>query len=568
MTARTGDRVRRVAAGWLLAALFLGLSIPACLDVTRYHGDERFYTDAAVSMVDSGDWLSPRYPDGRLRVEKPILSYLILVGSYEALGVSLFASRLPFAMAGALLVGLTWQAGLLLLRDRGAALLGAAIVASNPHVHTLSSRATPDIFLCVFLLLGFTGFAALLQGERGAALRARAWLGTGAGVATKGGLGLVLLAYALAVAAWPRDRAARLRRLADPVFLPLGLLLAVGGFGVFALIHGPEALSGSLYDQMGGQNAGGAGWLPGLGRYLRVPFEQLAPWLLLLLLAAIRGRAAMVAYFREHAFVLRFSLGWLGMTVLVFSFGALVRGRYLAPALPPVALLVGGALLAAARTAEAGTWLRRATTGLLLGAVLAGFALAALGAGVGAGLVVAGLLPAAVAAAGIAFARRRGTPATLLALGVTALVAQTASIAGIQATFARSPVARIAARLAEPDLAGLRIAQVGKSAHLASKLRVATGGLAIDGYRRSDGEPDPSRYDVLVSDRPFDDSVAAAGFGIEPCGESWGDDWTAAEVLAVFRAADPAAQLATRAEVHWLAIRKPPTAPSATPTAP
>ena len=65
--------------------------------MTRYHGDERFYTDAEVSMVDSGDWLSPRYPDGRLRVEKPILSYLILVGSYEALGVSLFASRLPFA---------------------------------------------------------------------------------------------------------------------------------------------------------------------------------------------------------------------------------------------------------------------------------------------------------------------------------------------------------------------------------------------------------------------------------------------------------------------------------------
>ena len=58
---------RRVASGWILAGLFLLLLLPACLDVTRYHGDERFYTDAAVSMVKSGDWLSPRYPDGRLQ---------------------------------------------------------------------------------------------------------------------------------------------------------------------------------------------------------------------------------------------------------------------------------------------------------------------------------------------------------------------------------------------------------------------------------------------------------------------------------------------------------------------
>ena len=549
---------RRVASGWILAGLFLLLLLPACLDVTRYHGDERFYTDAAVSMVKSGDWLSPRYPDGRLRVEKPILSYVVLAASYETLGVSLFASRLPFAVAGALLVGVTWQAGLLLLRDRRAALLGAALVASNPHVLSLSGRSTPDILLCLFLLLGFMGFAALLRGDEGSAPRAMAWLGTGAGVAAKGGLGLVLLAYAVACAAASRDRAVRLRRLFDPVFLPLGLALAAGGFGVYALVHGPGALAGSVYDQVGGRNGRGMGLLPGLLPYLRVPFEQLAPWLALLALGAVRGRAAIGEFLRAHAFVVRFALGWLGVTILVFSFGALVRGRYLAPALPPAVLVLAGALVAAARSDEAETWLRRGALAFLAIVAAGGLALAAIGARVGPGLVAAGALPAVAAATGLAFTRRRNATAALVSLAVTLLVAQTAGLAGVRETFARSPVPEIAARLLDPALEGLRIAQVGESAHLASKLRVATGGLEIDGHWRRKGEPDPSRYDVIVSDRPFDASVVAAGFRVEPCGESFGDDWTPAEVIAVLRADDPAARLARRAEPYWLAIRGAP----------
>lgn len=550
------DQARGRRAGWLLAAAFLVLLVPACLDETRYHGDERFYTDAAISIVESGDWLSPRYPDGRLRVEKPILSYWVLASSYETLGVSLFASRFPFALAGALVVGMTFELGLALLRDRRVALLGAAIMASNPHLVTISTRSTPDVLVVASLLVSFVGFARLLRGERSRGALALAWLGGGAAVAAKGGLGVVWVATVVVFALFLPDRRERVRGLFDRVFFPIGLLVGAWGFGSYALAHGASVLATSLHDQTGGARGPGAAIGRGLAAYLRVPLEQFAPWLVLLGLALPGARQAAADWLRANRSFVRLALVWLGVVVVVFSFGSLVRGRYLAPAYPPIALVLAGVLVATSRVASVEARLRKITRGLL--AVVAGAALVGgiFAARVGGGVAfAAGALAGASAGAWLA-TRGRPAQAALVAFGVVFLVAQTAVVAGIRSRFARAPVDAIASRLLAPDLAGRRIAQVGDSAHLASKLRVATAGLAIDGHTRGAAVPDPSRYDVIVSDQPFDDSVAAAGFGIERCGDALGDRWTFDEVLDVLRAKDPAAEIEKRAQAYWLAIRE------------
>jgi len=104
----------------------------------------------------------------------------VLVGSYALFGVSLFASRLPFLLAGTGLVGATWRAGLRLLRDSDAALVAAATVAACPDFLTISARSRRDILVCLFLLVGLEGFVMLPRGDEdrlGAA--AQGWISAG-----------------------------------------------------------------------------------------------------------------------------------------------------------------------------------------------------------------------------------------------------------------------------------------------------------------------------------------------------------------------------------------------------
>jgi 4-amino-4-deoxy-L-arabinose transferase-like glycosyltransferase len=51
----------------LLAILFFLFNVPALPSLSQWRTDERFYTDAAVGMAQSGDYLTPVHPDGALR---------------------------------------------------------------------------------------------------------------------------------------------------------------------------------------------------------------------------------------------------------------------------------------------------------------------------------------------------------------------------------------------------------------------------------------------------------------------------------------------------------------------
>lgn len=560
MSVVVAEAPSRRAAALLLALAFFALQVPQLFDVTHYHGDERFYTDAAIGMVQSGDWLTPRYPDGSLRFEKPLLGYLVLAGSYEVFGISLFSSRLPFLLAGALLVWVTWWSGLRLLRDPEAALLAAAIVAACPDFLALAPRSTPDILLCLFLMLGLVGFASLLLGGRGETQgsAALAWIGAGLATATKGGLGAVLLGFVFGIAALSRDRRARLRRLLHPLFTPLGVLLGLAGFGIYGLVHGPGALERPMSDQVVGRAVLTIGaYLRHLMKYATTALEHLAPWVLLAALGSLQSRDRLQEFVRRERFLVRFAFGWLLLLLLIFSAGNIVRGRFLAPAYPLLALVLAGALVTLARQERAGAALRGACLAVLWVVAAGAVVLVAGGAWIASGVVVAGLATGAAAAGGILLARWGPPVAALLALALTALVAQSVGQTAVRASFSRTPVPELAARLAVPELAGRRVAQIGESAHLASKLRVATGGgLRIDGFVRGLSAPDWSAYDAIVSDAPLPDEVAALGFGSERCGETWGDEWTPREILEVLRADDPAAILAKRSQPYWLAIRK------------
>ena len=82
----------------------LGLGRQAITD-----SDEAFYAEASREMVETGDWLTPRfnYED---RWQKPVLYYWLTSATYLVTGPTESAARLWSALSGVGLVLLAWYA--------------------------------------------------------------------------------------------------------------------------------------------------------------------------------------------------------------------------------------------------------------------------------------------------------------------------------------------------------------------------------------------------------------------------------------------------------------------------
>src|SRR5689334_21399145 len=96
------DRATLLVAGlfFVLGAVWLG-------SAAHYHGDERYYTDAALRMIARHDPWTPVYASGVARLNKPLATYWVVMATFLTAGVSLFLARLLFLFAGAVLVWLT-----------------------------------------------------------------------------------------------------------------------------------------------------------------------------------------------------------------------------------------------------------------------------------------------------------------------------------------------------------------------------------------------------------------------------------------------------------------------------
>jgi 4-amino-4-deoxy-L-arabinose transferase-like glycosyltransferase len=130
-------------------------------EVPPYHADENFYIESSLSMVESGDYITPVYHDKK-RFAKPILYYWMVVSSYEIFGISLRSARLPSVLFGVLSIGLVFLLGCRLFDNR-VGLLSAFILPSIYLHFQISRWSTTDMALSFFVLLALYFFVLLFQ---------------------------------------------------------------------------------------------------------------------------------------------------------------------------------------------------------------------------------------------------------------------------------------------------------------------------------------------------------------------------------------------------------------------
>lgn len=238
---------------WILMLAYCVLVGPFALDFHMHYPDEIYYRDAAVKMLQNGDYLTTYLGSGELRFKKPILTYWAVLAGFKLFGVNEFGSRIFFLLAGAATVGLTFLLAKTLFRNAKIAGLSALIMAANPVLILSSGRSIPDVMLVLTMTMSAIGFAGLLRdGEKahskylwlmylGLAL---AFEVKGLPAVALGGLGIGVLLFN----PWKR---VSWKKLFHVPSLAVSLVIALFWFVAMWMIHGPTYLNSFLEDQVG-----------------------------------------------------------------------------------------------------------------------------------------------------------------------------------------------------------------------------------------------------------------------------------------------------------------------------
>lgn len=345
-TAIPHSRSRWPARAWIAL-----LSVVLALGVLGLRGiwdpDEGRYTNVAMNMLDSGDWLTPRRSEDVGHWTKPPLTYWAIAGSVAAFGRNPWAARLPSALAFLLCTWLVWRMARRL--SPGSEDPAALAFATMLLPFGASQYITTDFVLAACECLAMyafveSRFAAPEQVRRWLLLM---WTAFALAFLAKGPPGLLPLP-ALVVFERLQPRAQR-RRLFDIAGVLLFVAIAAPWFlavmranpGLSRYLLGDEVVNRVATDQFGRFGA----WYGWLQVYVPTLLLGTLPWTPALLRWArrlpsdVRGwRRDPQRRFDQRAWL--FATLWLLLPLLVFCLSRSRLPLYLLPLFPALALLV------------------------------------------------------------------------------------------------------------------------------------------------------------------------------------------------------------------------------------
>lgn len=299
--------------------------------------DEGRYSNVALQMVDSGDYLTPRRNDETMHVTKPPVTYWAIAASVNVFGRSEWSLRLPMALAFALTVALVYSLGKTLVPGR--AWLPALVYVSCPLPFLAAGVITTDTLLTFVETAAMLAYVRFRFGGGSPRWLDAMWALFGLAFMVKGPPGLLPL---LAIAVWE----VRQRSLAL-VTRPVGLAaFAVIGLSWFAwIIHRhPELLPYFVGDEVVGRIAStehnrNGEWYGGFVVYLPALLLGALPWTAVAVWRRVRDKAS-----APLPAASRFLWLWLALPLLVFFLAQSRLPFYVLPLFVPISLLVAMSL--------------------------------------------------------------------------------------------------------------------------------------------------------------------------------------------------------------------------------
>lgn len=152
--------------------------------------DEGRHADIARGMVESGDWVTPRF-NGIRHFEKPPLIYWLIASAYSIFGTSEWATRLWLGIAGTGVVILTILVGRIVYGWR-VGLLAGFILTTNIGYLFFTTLVRTDLLFTFFTSLAFFAFLLVRhQPEEARGPLLLFYLSIGLAVLTKGLIGAI-----------------------------------------------------------------------------------------------------------------------------------------------------------------------------------------------------------------------------------------------------------------------------------------------------------------------------------------------------------------------------------------
>jgi 4-amino-4-deoxy-L-arabinose transferase-like glycosyltransferase len=524
--AGSGAASDSVLLRWLplvIAAAYFAVMMPIGAKMILHYPDERHYAYGGARMVETGDWLIPRTPEGEVRLKKPVIPYWFSAAGFEFLGIGVPGFRLFWVLAACGILLLTYAIARALGASPGVAILAELMIAANPVFMRAATNSIPDIPLTLFVTSAALGFVRVLAAKDAPAASRWAWLGwlgMALAVLTKGLLPVVLIATLIAyVAAFDRGKlGAILRPL--PIFIAVGL---VASWYAYVTTTYPEEFAAQFFgDQISGNATKGPFWvLAAFPGYLFAGIFSFLGWpLLLLWLAAKSGRRPWPAVWPSPVRLLAL---WCAVVVIVFAFSDAIDPRYLLPVLPMFSVLLalgleavdGGGLSQVSRICR---WLLPpvAAAGLIL-AVPESLILLQIGAPLAIALMALGV-GAWVLLAVVGWRRPRLAPYLLGATPVLALALLGLAMAPVVLPDLGEP---FAARLAASEVPPTRTAFVG-DIHTASEVRLQAGAAAPFVEMAKPGDAIAADHClILATQRGVADKLAGEGYTVTEVKGGW-----------------------------------------------
>jgi 4-amino-4-deoxy-L-arabinose transferase-like glycosyltransferase len=332
---RRGSRkiILTIAGLWLLLYASFTLFSPPLLDDA-----DSVHAEVAREMVARHDWIT-LYANGIRYLEKAPLMYWSMAASFALFGPQDWAARLPLAIYVLALFLTVYAIGRRMFASEMAGFYAALILLTSFAIFIYTRILIPDVIVCLWISLSMLMFWISLEQPS----RATAWGFAAAcalNVLTKGLIGIVFPLAIVILFLLLQRNLGHLRR-----WHPLSSLL------VFLLVALPWHIAAGIANPSQGQ-VRGFFWFYFINeqvlRYLnrRVPRDYdtvplllfwgllvvwLAPWITFVFRA--------FGSVRNQAWTLL--LIWAACVMVFFSFST--RQEYYAlPALPPIALMIGG----------------------------------------------------------------------------------------------------------------------------------------------------------------------------------------------------------------------------------